>query len=94
MKQDNPSITKEQAVIKARERFKDKPQFSALIERSIKSTPGLTWLDQKHHELEWAINLDTLKSEFINIPYFDEELKFFGQAYNIVGGNSRQYSFD
>jgi hypothetical protein len=45
MKKDNPSITNEQAEMKAREKFKDKPQFSALIERSIKQTPGLTWPD-------------------------------------------------
>ena len=43
--------------------------------------------------VKFAINLDALKREFANIPFFDETLRYYGPALNIVGGKSRQYDF-
>lgn len=43
--------------------------------------------------VEFAVNLHTLRSEFENIPYFDEMLRYYGPALNIVGGRSRYYDF-
>ena len=43
--------------------------------------------------VKFAVNIDTLKQEFHNVPYFDESLRYTGPALNIVGGNSRIYDF-
>ena len=94
LKDKNASITKEQAVAAAKDHFKGKPQFSSLIERNIKTQEGVLWIDQKHTELEWAINLQALRDQFSNVPYFDESLRYYGPSYNIVGGRSRIYELD
>lgn len=64
LKAGNDSITKEQAVSAAKDYFKGKPQFSSLIERNIKNQEGVLWVNQKHTELEWAINLKALRALF------------------------------
>ena len=53
--------------------------------------------DNDHGEndpVKFAINIETLRNEFQNIPYFDESLRFTGPALNIVGGRSRIYDFE
>ena len=94
MKVFDEAITVEKAVDAAKRTYAEKPQFSALIERSIKTKPDVPWAQQKDDPLEWAINLATLRGEFLNIPFFDETLRYHGPAFNIVGGRSRYYPFE
>ena len=70
--------------------FKGKPQFRALVSRSLA-------LDQENGSddpAKWLVNVRTLRDEFTNIPYFDENLSFQGPGLNIVGERSRQYPFE
>lgn len=62
MKALDENMTIEKAADCGRRFFKDKPQFAALIERSIKMKPNLSYSQQKDDPLEWAINLDTLRA--------------------------------
>ena len=44
--------------------------------------------------VKFAINIDSLKDQFQNIPFFDESLRYNGPGLNLVGGKSRIYDFE
>lgn len=83
------TTTYRQVMQKANEFFKGKPQFIALVQRSLVSVSSHQFDDP----VKFAINIETLRREFQNIPYFDESMRFTGPALNIVGGRSRIYDF-
>ena len=44
--------------------------------------------------LKWLVNIDTFHDNFSEVPFFDEELRFLGPCYHILGGESRKYEFE
>ena len=90
LKEKDKTITYNQVIEAADKFFNGKPQFKALVSRNLD-------LDQNNgpdDPAKWLINAKTLRDEFLNIPYFDEDLRFEGPGLNIVGGRSRQYPFE
>ncbi|TNV85972.1 hypothetical protein FGO68_gene4011 [Halteria grandinella] len=85
-KLSDEGVSRDEAVKRAGELFRGKLQFVSLLERN---------LDPNHkEEIKWLVNVEALKREFINIPYFDEELRYQGPCLQIVGGKSRIYQFE
>eukprot|EP00347_Sterkiella_histriomuscorum_P019495 403341410 len=81
----NKSLSKDQAIKEAQVFFKNKTQFVALLERNM---------DPNHKdEVKWLVNAEALFKEYDNIPYFDEQLRYQGPCYHLVGEKSRQYSY-
>ena len=48
-------LTREQAIVKGREHFKGKPQFSSLLEMNM---------DKKSNELKWLVNVEAIYENF------------------------------
>ena len=85
LKEENQGITYNQVMEAADKFFNSKPQLRALVSRSLA-------LDQENGSddpAKWLVNVRTLRDEFTNIPYFDENLSFDGPGLNIVGERSR-----
>ena len=52
-------------------------------------------MDPNHKDkVKWLVNVEALVRDFINIPYFDESLRFYGPTLQIVGGKSKIYPFE
>ncbi len=52
-------------------------------------------MDPNHKEVvQWLVNVEALMSEFRNIPFFDETLRYYGPTLQIVGGKSKIYQFE
>lgn len=79
-------MTQQETLDAAAELFDRKAELVTLVARSLQ--PG-----RSDQEAKFVVNLQALKAEFANIPYFDESLRYYGPALNIVGGRSRQYDF-
>jgi len=80
------NITREEAGLKIRQYFNNKPQFVGLVEQNI---------DKRSTDLKWLVNVESLYRNFLNVPYFDETLRFNSdKVYHIVGGKSHQYPFE
>mmetsp|Transcript_16025 Transcript_16025/g.20273 ORF Transcript_16025/g.20273 Transcript_16025/m.20273 type:complete len:236 (+) Transcript_16025:137-844(+) len=87
--QTEPKPTMQETLDAAKSFFDGQAQLVTLVHRSLVSGPGYGPSDP----VKFSINLKALKTQFANIPYFDETLRFHGPALNIVGGRSRMYEF-
>ena len=70
LKENNPDITYNEVVEEADIFFNRKPQFRALVTRSL----AFDKENGPDDPAKWLVNAKTLRDEFINIPYFDENL--------------------
>ena len=80
------TLSRKDLLLKANDFFKGKKELVALVDRC---------LDPKNPDagdLKWVTNVETLKKEFDNIPYFDESIKANGKhMYFLMGARSRVY---
>ena len=82
-----PRMTVQETLNAASDFFDKKAQLVTLVHRSLAS-------GKPNDPVKFAINLPALKTHFAQIPYFDESLRYYGPALNIVGGRSRHYEFE
>jgi len=45
-------------------------------------------LDKKHDNVKWLVNARSIHTNFNNIPWFDESLRYYGPSLHLVGGKS------
>ena len=36
-------------------------------------------MNQEVEHLEWLINIESLYDNFMNVPYFDEDMRYYGE---------------
>lgn len=52
-------------------------------------------MDPSSQKIKWITNIETLFSQFDNIPYYDESVKGVGgNVFFLMGARSRIYKFD
>lgn len=78
-------LTTAAAIEKAGEVFHDKPEIVHMIK-------GV--MNIKEEKLTWLANVDSIYSNFLNVTFFDESLRYpKTTVYHLVGEKSVAYKF-